>query len=121
MSLFDIANLKIKLEELENKTKNPEFWNDNKQSTIVLKEINNIKSKTEMYQKNESFLNDIIEMNELVELEKEESLEIELQNSIRKLQKDIEKLEINILLSGKYDSNNAIITIHPGARRNRKL
>lgn len=31
------------------------------------------------------------------------------------MEKDIEKLEITTLLSGKYDNNNAILTIHPGA------
>ena len=36
-----------------------------------------------------------------------------------KLAEEIEKLELATLLSGKYDSNNAIITLHPGARRNR--
>ena len=38
-----------------------------------------------------------------------------LKNSIKNLQKEIEKLEINTLLSGRYDKNNAILTIHPGA------
>ncbi len=39
----------------------------------------------------------------------------EIISSINQLEKDIEKLEINTLLSGKYDSNNAILTLHPGA------
>ena len=42
-------------------------------------------------------------------------LQDELGISINKLEKDIEKLEINTLLSAKYDNNNAIITLHPGA------
>ena len=39
----------------------------------------------------------------------------EIVSNINQLEKDIEKLEINTLLSGKYDSNNAILTLHPGA------
>ena len=54
-------------------------------------------------------------MNLLVEEEQEESLEEELMHSIKDIQKEIEKLEISTLLSGKYDSNSAILTIHPGA------
>ena len=54
-------------------------------------------------------------MNELVSNENDESLEEELLKSIKELDKKIEKLEINTLLSGKYDMNNAIITLHPGA------
>jgi len=48
-------------------------------------------------------------------LEPDESLENDLIKSIKNIEKDIEKIEINTLLSGKLDSNNAIITLHPGA------
>lgn len=115
MNLFDIATLKQTLYTLEEKTKQEEFWLDTQNSTKVLKEINNLKSKIENYQKIENNLNSVIEMNSLVEEEQEESLEEELIHSIKELEKEIEKLEINTLLSGKYDKNNAILTIHPGA------
>ncbi len=115
MNLFDIADLKEKLKELEMQTNTEAFWSDSTNSSKVLKEINQLKSKIEGYQKIENNLNNVIEMNLLVEEEKEESLEEELTKSIKELQKEIEKLEINTLLSGKYDSNSAILTIHPGA------
>ena len=38
---------------------------------------------------------------------------------VKKMENQIEMFEVETLLSGKYDKNNAIITIHPGARRNR--
>ena len=118
MNLFDILNLKQELKELEDKTNEVDFWQDSKKSSKVLKQLNEIKSKIDFYKKIENDLADIIEMNNLVELEKEESLEEELKKSIKQVEKEIEKLEIDTLLSGKYDSNNAIVTIHPGARRN---
>lgn len=121
MNLFDILNLQIKLKALEEQTSNENFWLDSNNSTKVLKEVNLLKSKIIFYQKLQNNLEDVIEMNELVEQEKEESLEEELKKSIKQIEKEIEKLEIDTLLSGKYDINNAIITIHPGARRNRKL
>lgn len=115
---FDILKLENELLELENKTIMPEFWNDNKNSSIVLKQISNLKSRTEEYKKINRNLNDCIELIEMIKLEPDESLERELAISIKKLEKDIEKLEINTLLSGKYDINNAIITLHPRSRRN---
>lgn len=118
MNLFDISNLTKQLQNLEKETNNPDFWLDSKNSTLILKQINQLKSKIEGYKKvNEKLLN-IIEMNALVSEEKEESLEEELQKSIKQIEKEIEKLEINTLLSGKYDRNNAILTLHPGARWN---
>lgn len=115
MNLFDISNLKEELKTLEEKTNNTDFWQDSQNSSKILKQINQIKSKIEFYKKIENNLNSVIEMNSLLEQEKEKSLEEELKKSIKQLEKEIEKLEIDTLLSGKYDSNNAILTIHPGA------
>ena len=114
MSLFDISNLILELKELEKETNNPDFWN-NSSSAVTIKEINNLKSKIEGYNKTKTQLENIIEMNELVKEEKEESLEEELIKSIKLIENQIDKLEINTLLSEKYDLNNAIVTIHPGA------
>lgn len=115
MNLFDISNLAKQLQQLENETNTESFWIDSQNSTKVLKEINQLKSKIESYKKVENNLNNIIEMNNLVEQEKEVSLEEELQKAMKQLEKEVEKVEINTLLSGKYDSNHAILTLHPGA------
>ena len=115
MNLFDISKLKQELSVLEEKTNNADFWQDSQNSSKILKQLNQLKSKIEAYNKIETNLINIIEMNNLVEQEREESLEEELKKSIKQVEKEIEKLEIDTLLSGKYDSNNAILTIHPGA------
>lgn len=118
MSPFDISRLESELLELENKTTAPEFWNNSKTSSTVLKQISNLKSKTEEYKRVNNNLKDIMDLMELLKLEVDGSLENELVISINNLENDIEKLEINTLLSGKYDINNAIITLHPRGRRN---
>lgn len=119
MNLFDISKIDEELKVLEKQTMNPEFWNDSKNSKLVLQKIKNLKSKKDTFEKIRKELINLEEMNELLLLEDDETLSKELLNSSKKIDKDIEKLEIATLLSGKYDSNNAIITLHPGARRNR--
>ena len=57
----------------------------------------------------------MIELVELLKQESDEELEKEVQNGTKKLEAEIEKLEISTLLSDKYDANNAILTLHPGA------
>jgi peptide chain release factor 2 len=52
---------------------------------------------------------------ELIALEYDETLANDIIKNINNLKKNIEKLELEALLSGKYDKNNAILTIHPGA------
>lgn len=115
MSHFDINNKEQKLTELENKTLEPNFWNDTKNSTQVLSEIKKIKSKCIKYRNIEAELKNIEELTELVILEPDEEIAKDILKSTKKITKEIEKLEIDTLLSGKYDANNAIITIHPGA------
>lgn len=115
---LNISKLEEELKQLEEQTMVPDFWNNNENSSIILKQINNLKLKTEEYKKASNNVKDIIELIELLKLETDEQcspLQDELNISINKLEKDIEKLEINTLLSGKYDNNNAIITLHPGA------
>ena len=104
-----------KLAELEKQTTDVSFWDNSENSSSILKEITNIKTRTENYKKVKIELENIEELNQLLKEEKETSLEEDLQRSIKNLEQAIEKLEINTLLADKYDKNNAIITLHPGA------
>ena len=115
MSPFDIAKQKKQLEALEKQTMEQNFWNDNKNSSKVLGEIKVIKSKTNKYEEIEKEITNLAELTELVELEPEEEIIKDILKNTSKLQKEIEKFEIMTFLSGKYDNNNAIVTIHPGA------
>ena len=122
MNLFDIAKLNQELLKLEQQTLQEGFWEDAKNSSIVLQKTKTLKSKIEKYNKIISEIENLIEMSELLseELKVEENNENNyLINDIiantNTIQKDIDDLEIQTLLSSKYDINNAIVTIHPGA------
>lgn len=112
---FDVENKEKELKELESKTTENDFWNDTDNSSKVLKQINSLKSKVEGFKKLNNELNNLLEMSDLLQVEEDEELAKELLESTDTLEKNIEKLEITTLLSGKYDNNNAILTIHPGA------
>lgn len=122
--LFDISSLETQLKELESKTASPDFWENTQNSSKVLKQITDLKSKTENYKKIQSNLEYAKELTEIIleDFQHNEDENSELNNEIKEiiqitnnLEKDIEKLEISTLLSGKYDPNNAILTLHPGA------
>ena len=115
MIYFDIFNLEDELSKLESKTTELNFWEDSQNSSNILKKINEIKTKIGNYKSVNSDLQNLIDLTELLEQENDIELEKELQKGITILQNNIEKLEISTLLSGKYDKNNAIVTIHPGA------
>lgn len=104
-----------KIGELEEKTMQEGFWNDNKTSSVVLQELKSLKSKYEGFLKIKEELANLEELNELLLLEEDEELGKDLLKNTKVLKHDFEKFEITTLLSGKYDRNNAIVTLHPGA------
>ena len=91
------------------------FWNDSKNSSKILTQIKGIKNKTTEYKRLENEIINLQELTELVQLEPDEEIAKDILKNTNKLQKEVGKFEINTFLSGKYDSNNTIVTIHPGA------
>ena len=112
---FDIANLELELKELESKTNLPDFWQNPEKSTPILTKIKGIQNKLEKYNKIKSELSNIENLNDLLIIEYDKELAEELILNTNSLEKEIDRLEIQTLLSGKYDRNNAILTLHPGA------
>ena len=112
---FDIDTLKQRLIFLEKKTLEDSFWTDNKDNSSVLREMFNIKSKIEKYNNLKSEFDNLKDLSDLLKLESDDELARELIKNTTKIENEITSLEINTLLSGKYDTNNAIITLHPGA------
>ena len=115
MSLFDIPRLEEELNKLEKETLNPEFWNDQKNSQKILGNIKSLKRKINKYNELKKEVQNSKELTELVSIEEDEDISKEIIKATQKIKKDLEKFEIETLLSEKYDSNNAIVTIHPGA------
>lgn len=110
-----IESLKNTVKELETQTLEDDFWNNQENSNLVFSKLKKLQKRISLYEDLESELNNLIEMNELLNLEPEEELIKELLENSKKVESKCETLEVETLLSGKYDCNNAIITMHPGA------
>ena len=112
---FDIVSLQNELSKLEDKTTSLNFWEDSKSSSKVLKRITELKNKISSFKIAKKELDNLLEIRTLLSEEDDLALEKDLVDGIKNLSKRIEKLEISTLLSGPYDINNAILTLHPGA------
>lgn len=112
---FDVSKLKIDLKKLEEITNSPEFWKNQEQNKIVLTNIKSIRNKIEKFNKVESELNNLEELNMLLLDEYDNELAQELARNTKTLEQETENLEVQTLFSGRYDKNNAILTLHPGA------
>lgn len=112
---FDIARLKLEIEELENKAAEPGFWDDLENSQKVLQKTKTLKAKVERYEKLASDLEDLKVLNELGMEENDPDVVPEVGNELQKLRQIYERLRLETLLTGPYDKNNAILTLHAGA------
>ncbi|HOZ54574.1 MAG TPA: peptide chain release factor 2 [Clostridia bacterium] len=110
-----IPKIELEIAELEKKTLEIDFWSDSKKSGVILQKIKNMKYKIEIVNEYSSLLNSLLDLAQLLLVDYDNELAKELESSLNLLCKKIEKLAVTTLLAGKYDINNAIITIHPGA------
>ena len=114
-SALRISELKKKTAELEETTYAEDFWNNQENSSKVLQTIKQLKDKIESYEKLSGRLEDAIALAEIAIDENDESCVDEVTSELDEIKKEEEKQRIELLLSGEYDKNNAIISFHPGA------
>lgn len=119
-----IKNLEVSLnlEELKRQIKNydetiaaGDFWNDVKKATEITRKCSLLKAKIEKFNELSLKMKDCEEMFELIKEDEEESLVLELFNSLNSLEKEIKEQSLTVLLKGEYDFKNAIVTLHAGA------
>lgn len=112
---FDLPKIENELRILEEETVKDGFWNNQKNSGKVLQQIKSLKGKLNKYNNIKSNLDNLIELNDLLLLELDDDMSNQLVKNSKELENILEKFEIQTLLNGKFDKNNAIITLHPGA------
>lgn len=114
-TLFDIANKKIELKNLQEKSFESDFWDDSDKAQEIMIEINSLKDTIETFENLSYSVNSIYELLEIMSLEEFLDMQDELTSDLLKTKDGVSKLKIETLLSGEYDKNNAIISIHAGS------
>jgi len=107
--------LNAKISDLEQQAAQPDFWNDQNFAQQTLQELNELKSNVQQYQQWQVSLEDAKAVLELLELETDEGLLAEAQINLTQLNEELDRWELEQLLSGSYDSKGAVFTINAGA------
>lgn len=110
-----LAQMKMEIEQLEQRAAQPGFWDDVDNSQKVLQKTGNLKNKVSEYENLVSAYDDAIALIELANEEEDLSLLEEAQSEVEKIKKSLEEQRLQTLLTGEYDSKNAILTFHAGA------
>lgn len=99
MNLFDLSKIAGRIEALEKITIQDGFWNDAKTSSVVLQEMKSLKNKHLKFNSIIEELKNLEDLNELLLIEEDAELAKELLKNTKALQENVEKLEIETLLS----------------------
>lgn len=109
--VFDIDELKNKLNEVNKKAQNEDVWQNPDIAGAILKEQKDLKSTILAYEENSSILEDCKLSIELMD----KDLIDEAIDKIDKLNKFLDKFDLEQMLSDEYDKNDAILTVNAGA------
>ena len=93
----------------------PGFWDDPEQSTRMVRESKNLKDEVDTYRALEQQYEDIQVMIQMGYEENDSSLIPEIEEMLEQFKETLENMRMKLLLSGEYDSNNAILRLNAGA------
>ena len=114
-SALKLDDARSEIAELEAESAKDGFWNDLDRSQKVQKRMKQLQQKCEKYEKLQSTWEDLMVICEMALEENDDSMLGELETDYAKLEGELEAMRLSTLLSGEYDANNVILSIHPGA------
>lgn len=110
-----MANKEKRIQELEMEMEAPDFWDRPERSQELMKELKYLKDDIETYRKLTTQMEDMETLIEMGYEENDPELIPEIQEMLKEFEADYEAIRVKTLLSGEYDKDNAIVTLHAGA------
>ena len=110
-----IDHVSDQISELEQRSQEPDFWNDVDRAQSLQQNLGKLKKKVESYNQLVSTHEDLLALCELANDEEDINSLPELTENVRLFKDDVEKMRLETLFTGEYDANNAILTLHAGA------
>lgn len=93
----------------------PTFWDDPEKAQKTAQDVNALKEEVDGFHKLGTDIDDLEALWEMASEENDESLVPEMDQLLEQIRNTLEHLELGMLLSGEYDGNNAMLTLHAGA------
>lgn len=114
-NVLDIEHALVELSELHIKASEPNFWDDTENSSKILQRTGLLEGRCQTYQKLMSRLEDALTLADICIEEGDDSMLPEIAGEAAAIKAELEAQELETLLTGEYDSKNAILTFHAGA------
>ena len=110
-----LEQAKREVEELEIKSSQPGFWDNPEESQKIVSRMGSLKGKVVAYNKMTELCDDLLTICEMAIEENDESMLEELESGYKELEDGIAEQKLRTLLTGEYDSHNALVSFHAGA------
>jgi len=114
-SILQPNEIQARLDEITTQEQEPNFWDNIEVATKIGQEKNRLLSRMSKFNKANEAIQDASELYEMANDEDDEDTINTLFEESNSLEELIKKTEVEVMLSGNEDGNNAIVTIHPGA------
>jgi len=114
-TVFDVPALTARQRDLEQLASQPDFWDDQKQAQIQMRQLDEVKAQLEQLSQWRAAVDDGKATLELYDLEPDAELLAEAYAGLQSLRADLDRWELERLLSGTYDKEGAVISINAGA------
>lgn len=114
-TLFDLEKLEMDIAAFEDDMLQPNFWDDNTKAQQTIASLNEKKAIFDTYHNLQNDLQDVSDLYDMLKEEFDESYMADLERLVETLIANVGAYELNMLLDGEHDKNNAILEIHPGA------
>lgn len=112
---LDLEGRKKRIAEIDEIISAPDFWNNPEGGQAIMQEKKRLESKVNHYNALAGKMEDLEVMMELAKEESDADLEQDIIDSLADIAKELDAFELETILNGEYDDNNAILSIHPGA------
>ncbi len=112
---LDLTNKEQRIQELEREMEAPDFWNDPERSQKMMKELKSKKDDVAVFSSLTSMVDDLEVLLEMGYEENDASLIPEIETLLAEFEQTFDGILMKTLLSGDFDANNAIVTLHAGA------
>ena len=112
---FDVDSKLLEIKKLEDEVNSPSFWNNNDRAQSVLNNLNVLRSSVSLVVSLRDDIRDCLDLISLLLDEYDDEVYSYVLSVCSDLNRRVSSLETQVLLSGPYDANNAIVEIHSGA------
>ncbi len=114
-NIFDVPAIAAKISDLEQTAAQPEFWEDSDQAQKTMRELDALKSYLEKFESWQKTIENLEAIAELLALEDDPALANEAKQSLNQILQEMDRWDLEQLLSGTYDKYDAVLTINAGA------